>query len=96
MGAYNLEYTTAASTMKEAYEDSVLRAKSEHGHNAYNGTISTTNGFIDKTTLYERLAEKHGENEGMSKWREEGWDNTEKWGEVWGTVVHAQKNKKQS
>ena len=96
MGAYNLAHTTTAKTMKEAYEDSVSYAKNEHGHNAYNGTISTTDGFIDKTALYESLAKKHGENEGMSKWQEEGWDNTEKWGEVWGTLVHTQKNKKQS
>ena len=96
MGAHNLAHTTVASTMKEAYENAVSEAKSEHGHNAYNGTISTTDGFIDKTARYESLVKNHGKHEGLSKWEEEGWDETEKWGEVWGTLIETQKNKKQS
>jgi hypothetical protein len=105
MGAHNLAHTIVASTMKEAYENAVSTAKSEHGHNDcrchspypdYNGTISTTDGFIDKTARYESLVKNHGKHEGLSKWEEEGWDETEKWGEVWGTLIETQKNKKNS
>ena len=50
MGATNFSTTKVAKTPKEAYKKAVKGAEYEHGHDGYNGTISTTNGyyFFDK------------------------------------------------
>jgi hypothetical protein len=76
MGACNIETWASGKTMSEAYNNAVNDALHYSGHDPYNGTISTTNGFIDMTKKYKEL----GENEWCSK----AWDNTEKWEEVWG------------
>ena len=87
MGAQNISDAAKASTMAKAYEKCVAEALHESGINAYNGTISTTNGFIEKTALYESLVKEHGKEKGLSKWYEEGWEHTEKWEEVWGALI---------
>ena len=92
MGAHNLSDRAVGKTMREAYDSAVSYAENEYGHNAYNGTISTTEGFTDKTARYESLVKKHGTKEGTHKWYDEAWDNTDKWEEVWGALTNKEKN----
>ena len=84
MGAHNMQDRSVGKTMREAYDRAVQNAESEHGHNGYNGTISTTGGFNDHTVRFEELLKEHGEKKGVTEWYEEAWDNTEKWEAVWG------------
>jgi hypothetical protein len=88
MGAHNLADRAVGKTMSEAYDRAVSYAQGEYGRNAYNGTISTTEGFDDKTARYENLVKEHGEKEGAGMWHDEAWDNTDKWGEVWGAKTN--------
>ena len=92
MGAHNLSDRAVGKTMREAYDSAVANAEHEHGHNAYNGTISTTEGFHDRTRRYEELLKKHGDDEGEQKWYEEAWDNTTKWEEAWGAKAKVNKD----
>ncbi len=46
MGAHNFHDSSYGESPKEAYDDAVSNALFEYGHNPYNGTISTTNGFV--------------------------------------------------
>tara|TARA_Y100001938_G_C7862145_1_gene316122 strand:+ start:234 stop:503 length:270 start_codon:yes stop_codon:yes gene_type:complete len=61
--------------MADAYKNAVEDALHEEGHNAYNGTISTTDGFVDKTEEFEKDPEG---------WVEKAEENTNKWDCVWG------------
>ena len=45
MGATNFSITKVAKTPKEAYKKAVEGAEYEHGHDGYNGTISTTSEY---------------------------------------------------
>jgi len=45
MGASNFSTTKVAKTPREAYKKAVEGAEYEHGHDGYNGTISTTEGY---------------------------------------------------
>ena len=89
MGAYNIENRWVAPTMKEAYQDCVADALHYSGHCAYNGTISTTNGFIDQTKHFNDLVAgrrktKKVLTECYNQWESDALDNTNKWEEVWG------------
>lgn len=57
MGAHNFEDRSYGATPEEAYRDAVDRALFDYGHNPYNGTISTTHGFV-------HIPLKEGEEEG--------------------------------
>jgi len=46
MGAHDFHATAYGETAEEAYKDAVNDALYEEGHNPYNGTISTTGGFV--------------------------------------------------
>ena len=50
MGAWDFNVTKIAKTPKVAYNEAVEGAEYEHGHDGYNGTISTTAEyyFFDK------------------------------------------------
>jgi hypothetical protein len=52
MGAQLIEVRSTGASMKEAYDNAVSDAIYEHGNDQYNGTISTSNGYIDKTNAY--------------------------------------------
>jgi len=52
--------------MREAYDSAVSYATSQHGNDGYNGTISTTRGFKDKTREFEKLMSR--KREGSVKW----------------------------
>jgi len=45
MGAHNFQDQAFGETADEAYKDAVDSAYYEYGHDAYNGTISTTSGY---------------------------------------------------
>ena len=45
MGATNFSATKIAKTPREAYKAAVKGAEYEHGHDGYNGTISTTDRY---------------------------------------------------
>jgi hypothetical protein len=90
MGAHDM--TDSAIVSKDdginvAYQSAVKQANWNHGHDSYNGTISTTDGVNNKTTKLEDLIKEHGEREGFNKWYEAAFDNTHKWEEVWGARV---------
>ena len=55
MGAHNLSDRAVGKTMREAYDSAVSNAEYNHGHDPYNGTISTTEGFTDKTRELTKL-----------------------------------------
>ena len=54
MGATNFEIKRRGKTLTNAYNDAVADAIYESGHDSYNGTISTTNGIVDKTASFKR------------------------------------------
>ena len=82
MGAHNITTTSMGVSMADAYRNAVDDALYEEGHNSYNGTISTTDGFIDKTNEYKKDPEN---------WDEKAEDATEKWGAVWGAETETGK-----
>ena len=45
MGAYDFGTARVTKTPKEAYKKAVEEALYEHGHDGYNGTISTTDSY---------------------------------------------------
>jgi hypothetical protein len=46
MGCHNFFTSTYGETAEEAYKDAVDQARYDYGHDPYNGTISTTSGFV--------------------------------------------------
>ena len=58
MGSTTFYNRTVAPNMKEAYKNLVDDAIEESGNDAYNGTISTTNGFIDVTERFKNSKKK--------------------------------------
>ena len=74
MGATNFSTTKVAKTPKEAYKKAVKGAEYEHGHDGYNGTISTTEGyyFFDE---HPRWGTKK-----FDDWEYDMLDTLEKWG----------------
>ena len=67
MGAVDFTTYQQAATMSQAYANAVNDAEYDSGHDSYNGTISTTNGFKDATRDYVKLLER--ERVGSVKWR---------------------------
>lgn len=54
MGATEFFVKGRGRTITEAYERAVENAIDEYGNDPYNGTISTTSGFIDVTDEYKK------------------------------------------
>ncbi len=75
------------STIHDAYRDAVKQAEWDYGHDAYNGTISTTGGVKCKTSRLEAFIKEHGKSGGFSLWYDTAFGATEKWGDVWGARV---------
>lgn len=77
MGAHSIATIGYGRNAKEAYNRAVEDALYEDGHDAYNGTISTTNGFrLDTIKGQKRITKK-----AIDKWVEQAEDRTEKWGQ---------------
>lgn len=76
MGAeFNIDQAVGV-TMRDAYQNAVDDAHYQYGHDPYNGTISTTHGFVDVTKLFNSMSEQEFEDTAF--------DNIEKWGDAWG------------
>jgi len=74
MGACNFDYKTIGKfTPREAYNDLVEDAEYEDGHDAYNGTISTTDGFSTPRGDVPRFGTK-----AFQKWEEKQLDKMDK------------------
>ena len=67
MGAADFTTYKQSTTMSQAYSNAVADAEYNNGHDAYNGTISTTEGFVDATKDYVALLER--KREGSVRWR---------------------------
>ena len=58
MGSTTFYHKKTAPNMKEAYNQLVEDAIDEYGNDPYNGTISTTNGFVDVTKKFKDSGKK--------------------------------------
>jgi hypothetical protein len=90
MGASNFYTESRGKDMGTAYRNACEEAIEYYGHQeGYNGTISTTSGYIDKTDLYLATARKSGmtRQKGMSVVQDESLDHTDKWGNCWGVKI---------
>ena len=67
MGAVDFTTYALGKTMSQAYSNAVEDAEYDSGHDAYNGTISTTEGFADATKDLTKLLER--KREGSVTWR---------------------------
>ena len=75
MGATNFSTQATGPSPQQAYHAACREAEHEHGHNSYNGTISTTASFtiteLDQTSFTQAA---------IDRWLERAWERTEKWG----------------
>jgi len=81
MGATDFRTTKRGCNMTEAYKRAVEEARDEYGNDSYNGTISTTRGVIDKTSMFK--SSKLSINEFITKHI----DSCQKWGSAWGVCI---------
>jgi hypothetical protein len=78
MGASQFYDKTRANSMQQAYQALVNDAISEYGHDSYNGTISTTAGFVDKTAEWKKSKLS------LREFIDKNYDNTSKFAPCWG------------
>lgn len=79
MGAvFNID-DSVGKTMRDAYRNAVDDAHYQNGHDSYNGTISTTHGYLDKTELFNQMGEEAFEEYAV--------ETTQKWGNAWGVRI---------
>ena len=57
MGASTFQCLASGDSLQDAYQNAVQSALYSHGHESYNGTISTTEGVVDRS---DRLADLAG------------------------------------
>ena len=81
MGASQFIDKTRAYSMREAYNQLVEDAIQEYGHDSYNGTISTTQGFQDITSEFK----KSGID--INKFINLKIDDANKWGPAFGVCI---------
>jgi len=58
MGSTTFYERKIAASMKDAYNNAIEDATDEYGNDPYNGTISTTNGFVDVTKKFKESGKK--------------------------------------
>lgn len=88
MGAVNIAMRVKGNTLRDAYKSAVDDAIDEYGKDAYNGTISTTDGVKDMTSyLTQLMNEKPDKESALRKWKIDAWDSTSKWEQVWGAKI---------
>lgn len=78
MGACSFTTRASGNTMSEAYRNAVDDAETEYGHDSYNGTISTTSGFVDVTQDFKRSGDT------LSAFVDKTIDGASKWGRCFG------------
>ena len=82
MGAHTFSDTVIGNyTPQEAYRQAVDDALYEYGHDPYNGTISTTNGF-QLLTDHPRPG-----TQAFYKWEEKMLETVEKWGHCYAVEI---------
>ena len=84
MGAHNFSNTKMIKgTASDAYNELREEALYEDGHDAYNGTISTTHGFVTPRGDVPRYGTK-----AFDKWEDKVLDDSESYGiEKWGDCM---------
>lgn len=85
MGATNFQTKERGKSMTDAYRRAVEEARYESGNDSYNGTISTTHGVVDKTSLFK--SSKLSIQEFINKYT----DSCQKWGSAWGVCLEEPK-----
>lgn len=88
MGAHNFATVATGRTMEAAYRSACEEATYEHGHDSYNGTISTTRGAILKTLPGKCTAAA------IRRFEDEATERTEKWGACWAVELSLSMSKK--
>jgi len=72
MGAHNFHDQQYGETHSQAYKEAVERAIYDYGHDAYNGTISTTSGAVliplNEGESLEEWAMRVIEDDRVEKW----------------------------
>ena len=92
MGAHSIDGILAGQNLRDAYDEAVKDALHYHGHDPYNGTISTTNGTkrfrgevpeCFKTAIVKPWGEHtEEEREAINKIEDAALNQSEKWEEV--------------
>jgi len=77
MGASNISQVIYGKTLADAYNNACQEATYEHGHDSYNGTISTTRGVKLVQPTQKQITDKY-----LRAFQNASWDRTEKWGHV--------------
>lgn len=86
MGATTFCERTRGKSMKEAYSKRVDELLEEYGHDTYNGTMSTTSGFVDKTEDFKRSGKT------ISQFIDDKIEDASKWGPAFGVCVKEPKS----
>lgn len=81
MGACSFTTSNYGKSISEAYKNAVDDAVCEYGRDAYNGTISTTQGCKDVTAEFKRSGKS------LNQFINDNIDNCQKWGAAWGICV---------
>ena len=89
MGATNFETISFGKTVEEAYIHACNEATWEHGYDAYNGTISTTQGFVEITPKPRRNTQ-----EVVTEYSEIMEGIIEKWGKCGALILKGNEAKK--
>jgi hypothetical protein len=91
MGAQFFYNKTRAFSMREAYNQLVEDAIYENGNDSYNGTISTTPGFQDRTAEYKKHLAGGGD---FNSFYQLAQDKTSKFENCWGICLKEPKDNK--
>jgi hypothetical protein len=81
MGATTFSVKERGTSMRDAYSSAVADAREEYGSDAYNGTISTTNGVTDKTSAFKASGKS------LNEFINDNIDNAQKWGNCFGVCI---------
>jgi len=103
MGAQTFICSASGNSIQDAYKNAVENAIYSYGHEPYNGTISTTEGVVDRTDRLENLTAAQSSIdprvEGVCRvieveraWEIEAYNHTEKYGACWGARVESGSN----
>lgn len=85
MGATTFYASGCGKTMAEAYRGAVEDAIHENGNDAYNGTISTTQGFRDLTDRFKASGKS------LKEFMDQTIDEAHKWGPAFGICIREPK-----
>ena len=85
MGACSFQTTSYGKSISDAYSNAVADAVSEYGTDAYNGTISTTNGVRDMTSEFKRSGKS------LNEFINDKIDDFRKWGACGGICIQEPK-----